>query len=232
MIILDISRGKDSMRLGNLLDVETETHRDWEICWMSRPRLIETEKFLGCRDRDSSRLRNLLDVETETHRDLEIWRMSRPRLIETGKFAGCRDRDQSRLGKRCRYRDSIETLVDLCFKDILLQFFLSMVSQNRHLKKSSCFGWLRTLQNSLKLVKWGLIWLLAEETLSHRHTLLKVLDMIRSRSVKKRKKSIDKQYSLSLLLSRRVYPLGIIQCHTNQSAYSQLSTPVSITTLQ
>ena len=114
MIILDISRGKDSMRLGNLLDVETETHRDWEICWMSRPRLIETEKFLGCRDRDSSRLRNLLDVETETHRDLEIWRMSRPRLIETGKFAGCRDRDQSRLGKRCRYRDSIETLAHLC----------------------------------------------------------------------------------------------------------------------
>ena len=81
---------------------------------MSRPRLIETEKFLGCRDRDSSRLRNLLDVETETHRDLEISQMSRPRLIETGKFAGCRDRDQSRLDKRCRYRDSIETLVDLC----------------------------------------------------------------------------------------------------------------------
>ena len=35
---------------------------------MSRPRLIETLKFGGCRDRDSSRLRNLEDVETETHR--------------------------------------------------------------------------------------------------------------------------------------------------------------------
>ena len=36
---------------------------------MLRLRLIETEKFLGCRDRDSSRLGNLLDVETETSRD-------------------------------------------------------------------------------------------------------------------------------------------------------------------
>ena len=36
---------------------------------MSRPRLIETTKFGGCRDWDSSRLKNLEDVETETHRD-------------------------------------------------------------------------------------------------------------------------------------------------------------------
>ena len=99
MIILDISRGKDSMRLGNLLDAETETHRDWKICWilktethrdwkiswMSRPRLIETEKFVGCRDRDSLRLGNLADVETETHRDWEICWMSRPRPVETGQ---------------------------------------------------------------------------------------------------------------------------------------------------
>ena len=46
------------------MDVKTETHRDWDICWMSRLRLIETEKFLGCRDRDSLRLGNLMDVET------------------------------------------------------------------------------------------------------------------------------------------------------------------------
>ena len=39
---------------------------------MSRPRLIETEKFLGCQDRDSSRLRNFWDVETETHQDLKV----------------------------------------------------------------------------------------------------------------------------------------------------------------
>ena len=45
---------------------------------MSRPRLIETEKFLGCRVRDSSRLENFLDVKTE-------------------KILGCRDRDSSRL---------------------------------------------------------------------------------------------------------------------------------------
>ena len=36
--------------------VETETHRDWEILWLSRPRLNETENFYGCRDRDQSRL--------------------------------------------------------------------------------------------------------------------------------------------------------------------------------
>ena len=36
---------------------------------MSRPRLIETKKFRGCRDRDSSRLKNLEDVETKTDRD-------------------------------------------------------------------------------------------------------------------------------------------------------------------
>ena len=51
------------------MDVETETHRDWKISWMSRLRLIETEKFLGCRDRYSSRLGYLMDVETETSRD-------------------------------------------------------------------------------------------------------------------------------------------------------------------
>ena len=51
------------------MDVETETHRDWDIYWMSRPRLLETKKFLGCRDRDSLRLGNLMDVETETRRD-------------------------------------------------------------------------------------------------------------------------------------------------------------------
>ena len=36
---------------------------------MSQPRLIETEKFLGCQDRDSSKLGNLMDVGTETSRD-------------------------------------------------------------------------------------------------------------------------------------------------------------------
>ena len=36
---------------------------------MSRLRLIETEKFLGCEDRYSLRLGNLMDVETETSQD-------------------------------------------------------------------------------------------------------------------------------------------------------------------
>ena len=91
-------RDWDSLRLEYMLDVKTKTHRDWEISWMSRPRLIETEKFLGCRDRDSLRLRNFLDVETETHRDWKILWMSRLRLIKTEKFLGCRDQDSSRLG--------------------------------------------------------------------------------------------------------------------------------------
>ena len=70
-------------RLKYFKDVETETYRDFRIFRMSRPRLIETLKFGGCRDRDSSRLRNLEDVETETHRDSKNLRMSRPRPIET-----------------------------------------------------------------------------------------------------------------------------------------------------
>ena len=52
---------------------------------MSRLRLIETEKFVRCRDQDSSRLKNFIDVETETHRDWEICWMSRPRPVETGQ---------------------------------------------------------------------------------------------------------------------------------------------------
>ena len=52
---------------------------------LSRPRLIETEKFYRCRDRDSSRPGNFIDVETETYRDWEILRLSIPRLIKTGQ---------------------------------------------------------------------------------------------------------------------------------------------------
>ena len=75
------------------------TQQDFDILWMSRPRLIKTGKFIRRRDRDSSRLRDFLDVETETHRDWKISWMSRLRLIETEKFLGCRDRYSSRLGK-------------------------------------------------------------------------------------------------------------------------------------
>ena len=49
-------RDRDSSRLGNSVVVETETHRDWEILWLSRPRLNETRNFCGCRDRDQLRL--------------------------------------------------------------------------------------------------------------------------------------------------------------------------------
>ena len=102
----------DSSRLGNSVVVETEIHRDWEILWLSRPRVIETCKFCGCRDRDSSRLGNSLVVETKTDRDWEILWLSRLRLNETGNFCGCRDRDQSRLTKSCRDRDFFESLVN------------------------------------------------------------------------------------------------------------------------
>merc|ERR1711923_252141 len=49
-------RDRDSSRLGNSVVVETKTHRDWEILWLSRPRLIKTGKFCGCRDRDQPRM--------------------------------------------------------------------------------------------------------------------------------------------------------------------------------
>ena len=92
------------------------TQQGFDILWMLRPRLSETGKFIGCQDQDSSRLRDFLDVETRTHQDWEISWMSKPRLIETGKYNECWDPDQLRLGKRCRYRDSIETLADLCYE--------------------------------------------------------------------------------------------------------------------
>ena len=92
----------------------------YEILFMSRPKLIETRKFCGCRNRDSSRLGNSLVVKTETHRDLEILWLSRPRLNETGNFCGCRDRDQSRLNKSCRDWDFIESLADLWFHTLFL----------------------------------------------------------------------------------------------------------------
>ena len=59
---------------------------------MSRPRLIETQKFWGCRDRDSPRLRNFGDVETETTRDwpkdVETETLSRVSLISGLCLAG------------------------------------------------------------------------------------------------------------------------------------------------
>ena len=63
------SRHRDRDRDSNFQSLETETFRDSDFLRLSRPRLIETKKFLSCRDRDSSRLANLVVVETETHRD-------------------------------------------------------------------------------------------------------------------------------------------------------------------
>ena len=105
-LLFGFSLPNESMRLWYFVVVKTETHRDWQIYLMSRPRFIETENFF--------------DVKTGTHQDLKISLMSRLRLIETENFLGCqdwdsshRDQDQSRLGKRWRYQDSIETLADI-----------------------------------------------------------------------------------------------------------------------
>ena len=90
-LLFGFSLPNKSTRLWYFVDVETKPYRDWQIYWVSRPRLIETEKFLWCQDLDSSRLRNFLDVETEAHRDWTIPWMSRLRLIETKKLLGCWD---------------------------------------------------------------------------------------------------------------------------------------------
>ena len=82
----------ESTRLWYFVDIETETHRDWKIYWVSRPRLIETEQFLGCQDRDSSRLRNFLDVKTETHQNLKISWMLRLRNLMDVETETSRDR--------------------------------------------------------------------------------------------------------------------------------------------
>ena len=73
------------------------TQQYFDNWWLLRPRLIESEKFLGCRDRDSSRRRNFVDVKTETHQDWKISWMSKLRLIETEKFLRYWDQDSSRL---------------------------------------------------------------------------------------------------------------------------------------
>ena len=44
------SRDRDFTRLKFFEVVETETHRDQGIFYLSSPRLIETRKFSGCRD--------------------------------------------------------------------------------------------------------------------------------------------------------------------------------------
>ena len=49
-------RDRDSSRLWFFKVVETETHRDSDFLKLSRPRLIETQEYGGCRDRDPSRL--------------------------------------------------------------------------------------------------------------------------------------------------------------------------------
>ena len=48
------------------MDVETETHQDRDICWMSRQR-----NFLDVETKTHRDWENLLDVETETSQDWE-----------------------------------------------------------------------------------------------------------------------------------------------------------------
>ena len=138
------------------MDVETETDRDCDIFLMSRLRLI------GCRDRNSSRMETFLDVETETHWDREISGMSKPRLIKTGKFNGFLYQDQSRLDKRCRYRDSIETLADLCIVFLLQLIHLNdplnnvtfLLSTNLSQFLKSFFGFVQLIFVIYIMIRW------------------------------------------------------------------------------
>ena len=53
---------------------------------MSRPRPIETKKFLACRDGYPLRLRNFSDIETEAHRDWKISCIFKQKLSETKRI--------------------------------------------------------------------------------------------------------------------------------------------------
>ena len=69
----------------NFVDVETETHRNWEIYWMLRQqRPVETEKFLGYWDHNTSRLGNFW------HRLIETEKIHPPTHLPTYRklFAG------------------------------------------------------------------------------------------------------------------------------------------------
>ena len=106
-------RDRDRDWIYKSLNVETETETEFTKVSMSRPRL---ENFLFLLWNSKNIWVSMLRPRPRLENFFfcyEILFMLRPRLIKTGKFARCRDRDQSRLDKRCRYRDSIETLVDL-----------------------------------------------------------------------------------------------------------------------
>ena len=50
------SRHREGYRDSNFQSLQTETHQDQRISKLSRPRLVETGYFSGCRDQDSLRL--------------------------------------------------------------------------------------------------------------------------------------------------------------------------------
>ena len=77
---------------------------------MSRPRPIETRKFLACWDWGSSRLEKFLSVETENNPVCKISWMLKLRHMESRKFVGFWGLNQWWLGIRCQYKDSIKSL--------------------------------------------------------------------------------------------------------------------------
>ena len=89
---------------------------------LTRPRLIETEKFYRCRDRDSSRLGNFIDVETKPYQDWEMLRLSRPRPIKTG---------QKMSTRHFWDWDFIESLADLrkCVEELFRKY--NICSKNK-----------------------------------------------------------------------------------------------------
>ena len=53
-------RDWDSLRLENSVGVETETHQDWGILWLLRPRLIQTTKFVVVETETKQNMRKLV----------------------------------------------------------------------------------------------------------------------------------------------------------------------------
>ena len=104
---------------------------------MSRPRPIETRKFLACWDWGSSRLEKFLSVETENNPVCKISWMLKLRHMESRKFVGFWGLNQWWLGIRCQYKDSIKSLGQKNAIFLHISSF-QIVLWNLHSKFASC----------------------------------------------------------------------------------------------
>ena len=150
-------RDWDSSRLRNLLDVETETHRDLEIWRMLRPRLIETGKFAGCRDRDQSRLgkRCRYRDSIETLVDLWSWDLFAVSLAVAilrhfSRSRSCSARRSCWRSVSCSsLRDSMRIIFSLKSHLILRSHFLALDLREARKAETICPGSCFCLCNSV-----------------------------------------------------------------------------------